>query len=108
MAAASSLGLILYALVLWTVLYRRLEIPLSGVAGFFARTAAASVASAIVAFYSARWLDGYLTWQTMTGSFVQGAAASFLFLLAFSILAPVVGIGALRELRGALGARGDG
>jgi putative peptidoglycan lipid II flippase len=106
LAAASSLGVILYALVLWIVLYRRLEISLSGVAGFFTRTAAASGAAAVVAFYAARWLDGHLTWQTMTGSFVQGAAASFLFLLAFSILAPVVGIGSLRDLRGAVGGKG--
>ena len=108
LAAASSLGVILYALVLWIVLYRRLAIPLSGVAVFFARTAAVSAAAAVVAFYSARWLDGYLTWQTMTGSFAQGAAASFLFLLAFSILAPVVGIGSVRDLRGVVGARGGG
>jgi len=106
LAAASSLGIILYALVLWIVLYRRLEIPLSGVAGFFARTTAASTAAAVVAFYSARWLDTYVTWQTMTGSFAQGAAASFLFLLAFSILAPLVGIGSWRQLRGAVAGKG--
>lgn len=108
LAAASSLGVILYALVLWIVLYRRLEIPLSGVSGFFARTATASAAAAIVAFYAARWLDGRFAWQTMTGSFLQGAAASFLFLFAFSILAPVVGIGSLRDLRGAVTGKGAG
>jgi len=100
LAAASSLGIIVYALVLWIVLYRRLEIPLAGVAAFFARTAAASLGAVVLAYYSAGWLESYVTWQTMTGSFIQAAAAGFLFLLAFSILAPIVGIGSLRELRG--------
>ena len=102
LAVASSLGVIFYSLVLWIVLYRRLEIPLSGVAVFFTRTAAASGAAAVVAFYFARWLDGYFTWQTMTGSLLQGATASLLYLITFSMLAPVVGIGSWKELRGAV------
>ena len=104
---ASSLGIIVYAFVLWIVLYRRLEIPLPGVALFFARTAAASAAAVAVAYYSARWLDSYFSWQTMTGSFVQAAAAGFLFLLAFSILAPIVGIGSFRQMRTAIVGGGD-
>ncbi|MGH9785817.1 MAG: murein biosynthesis integral membrane protein MurJ, partial [Terriglobia bacterium] len=106
LAAASSVGVIVYTLALWIVLYRRLEIPMAGAGGFFARTAAASGAASVVAFYSAQWLDGYIRWQTMTGSFLQGTVASFLFLLAFSILAPLLGIGSWRELRGALVTKG--
>jgi putative peptidoglycan lipid II flippase len=108
LAAASSLGVIVYTFALWIVLYRRLAIPMAGVGGFFARAAAASGAAAVAAFYAAQWLDGYVRWQTMTGSFLQAAGAGFLFLLSFSILAPMVGIGSWRELRGALGVRGQG
>ena len=107
LAAASSLGVIVYTLALWIVLYRRLQVSLAGVAGFFARTVIASALAAVAAFYSAQWLDAYFSWKTMTGSFLQAAVASVLFLLAFSILAPTVGIGSWRELRGAVAGRGS-
>ncbi|OFW29694.1 MAG: murein biosynthesis integral membrane protein MurJ [Acidobacteria bacterium RIFCSPLOWO2_12_FULL_60_22] len=107
LAAASSLGVLLYTAVLWVVLFRRLRIPLARLGGFFLWTAASAGLAAGVAFYFERWLERHLNWQTLTGSFLQAAAASLVFLLSFGVFASLLRIASWREVRGAFGGKGN-
>lgn len=106
LAAASSLGVLLYTGLLWVVLCRRLQIPLAGLRSFFLRTVAAALGAGLLAYALSRWLQGHTPWQTLSGSFLQATAASVLFLASFGVLASWTGIGSWRELRAAFTGKG--
>jgi putative peptidoglycan lipid II flippase len=101
LAAASSLGVLVYTGVLCIVLYRRLQMSLAVLGSLLARTLASASAAAVVAIYLERRLDAQIPWQSMKGSFIQGASISVAFLVSFLALGTVVGVASWHDLRAA-------
>ena len=106
LAAASSMGIVLYCGVLLLVLFRRLRISVSGFVYFFLRTAMASVVAAGVALYLQRWLQEQVSWQTLGGSLLHIAFVGMVFLPIFLVIASRVGVASWRDLRALLVGRG--
>ncbi len=99
LAAASSLGVIVYTGVLCGVLYRRLEIRLRVLGSLLARTLGCASAAAIVSIYLERTLDATFPWQSMKGSLIQSVSISVAFVLSFLALGTFVGVASWDELR---------
>ncbi|HEV2489180.1 MAG TPA: murein biosynthesis integral membrane protein MurJ [Candidatus Acidoferrales bacterium] len=69
LAMASSLGIILFTIVLWILLDRRTHNrETKDLLVFFSKIAAASALSAAAVFEFARWLSHFIVWQRMLGS----------------------------------------
>ncbi len=99
LAAASSLGIVIYAAVLGIVLFRRLRLSLFPLGSFLLRTAAASFGAGGIAFLLERRLEEHVNWQSMTGSLAGGTAASLAFVASFLALASLAKLFSWRKLR---------
>ena len=106
LAAASSLGVIVYTAVLCIVLYRRLQISLSGLSSLLLRTLACAGAAAFIALYLQTMLQPKIGWQTMQGSLIQGVLIGSAFLVSFLAFGTLAGVAPWRELRAAFAGRG--
>jgi putative peptidoglycan lipid II flippase len=102
LAGASSIGVIAYTAVLWIVLYRRLEIPLGGLAWYSVRAAGAAAGAGALSLLVRSWLESPFPWLTFRGSVVQIAAVSVVFLVSFLILGSLTRVASWRDLRGVL------
>ena len=77
LALASSIGVSVYAIVLFVSLYRSTANKATlEMAVFFLRVATASVVGALGAFQVVRWLEGWTNWQNTTGALVILIAAT--------------------------------
>ncbi len=106
LAAASSLGIVVYAAILGIVLFRRLKISFLPLGSFLLRTTAASSVAGGIAFLLERRLEEAVSWQSMTGSLVHGAAASLAFVASFLALASLVKLFSWDKLRLAFAGKG--
>ena len=106
LAAASSLGIVVYAAILGIVLFRRLKISFLPLGSFLLRTTAASSVAGGIAFLLERRLEESVSWQSMTGSLVHGAAASLAFVVSFLALASLVKLFSWDKLRLAFAGKG--
>ncbi|OFV92716.1 MAG: murein biosynthesis integral membrane protein MurJ [Acidobacteria bacterium RIFCSPLOWO2_12_FULL_54_10] len=102
LAAASTLGIIVYAVVLLLLLYKRLGLSHSAISLYFLRTLACSMLSAIVTLVILRQLDKYISWLSMKGSFLLAAIVGCLFVALFALSAPWMGLGSWHQLRAAV------
>ncbi|MBI4461117.1 MAG: murein biosynthesis integral membrane protein MurJ [Acidobacteria bacterium] len=100
LAGASSLAIIVYASVLWLVLFHRLQIPLGGIRSFFLRAAACAAAAGSIALFARHWLGSYVLWQSLRGSAAYVAVVTPLFLISFGLLASLAGVASWRALWG--------
>ena len=101
LAAASSIGVIAYTAVLWAVLFRRLNIPFGTLASFFARAAGAAALAGLFCLLLRNGLEPRFPWTTFSGSLVQGAVVTLVFVpgfLALAMLARVASRGDLAAL----------
>jgi putative peptidoglycan lipid II flippase len=105
LAVASSAGVLLYTIVLWVVLFRRLEIAYGDLAGYFVRTAAAAAPPAVLCLFLKSWLEPRYPWASISGALVQAGAVTLVFVPAFLYLASRAGLGSWSELRGMLTSR---
>ncbi|HVB29158.1 MAG TPA: hypothetical protein VNG91_05035, partial [Terriglobia bacterium] len=70
LALASTIGISVYAIVLFFSLYRSTANKATlEMVGFFLRVGAASVVGAAGAFEVVRWIEGRTNWQNTLGSF---------------------------------------
>ena len=77
LALASSIGVSVYAIVLFVSLYRSTANKATlEMAVFFLRVATASVVGALGAFQVVRWLEDWTNWQNTTGALVILIAAT--------------------------------
>jgi putative peptidoglycan lipid II flippase len=107
LALASSCGVIVYALILFFLLDRRLKNrEAGGLVVFFLKVTLASALAAAAAYKLVGWLETRLAWQTTHGAFevlVIASAAGFLLTFVFAKLLRVRELdsylGKLRRLR---------
>ncbi|MBI4458472.1 MAG: hypothetical protein HY648_00260, partial [Acidobacteria bacterium] len=107
LAAASTLGILVYAAALLWVLYRRLQIGGTALGLFLLRTIGSTALAGGITLYARRLLEAQTNWQTMAGSFAQAATLSLLFLASFALFASLSGAASWRELRGAFAGKGE-
>jgi putative peptidoglycan lipid II flippase len=105
LAAASSIGVIVYTAVIWVVLFRRLQIPFGPLASYFARLAASAAVAGLFCLLLRNWLEPQFPWQTFIGSAVQGATLSLVFVPVFLALAMLARIASWRDLAALLPGR---
>ncbi|MBI2819779.1 MAG: hypothetical protein HYX73_07355, partial [Acidobacteria bacterium] len=98
LAAASSIGVIIYTVVLWAVLFRRLKIPYRGLVSYFARAACAAAVAGLVCLLVRNWLALQLPWSSVAGSAVQGIVLSLIFVPCFLAAASLAGVASWRDL----------
>ena len=99
LAAASSLGVLLYTTALGVVLFRRLRLSLGSILSYLLRIGAASAASAVAAGCLGVLLNARIGWQSMGGSFLQCAAVSAAFLVCFFAAASLTGAASWHQWR---------
>ena len=83
LAAASSLGVIVYTAVLAVVLYRRLKRPLAWMAALLAKTLACAAVAGLIALFVQSKLDLAIGWRSMKGSLLQTIVVGGVFLACF-------------------------
>jgi putative peptidoglycan lipid II flippase len=77
LALASSVGISVYAIVLFVSLYRSTaNKAILEMVGFFLRIAAASVVGAVGAYEIVHWLEGMTNWQKTSGALIVLIAAT--------------------------------
>jgi putative peptidoglycan lipid II flippase len=90
LALASSLGIMLYTLVLFVLLNRRTKNPeTAGLVWFFLKITAASALAGFACLHLARWLGIHIGWQTTTHAFavlVIVSAAGILLTIMLAVL----------------------
>jgi len=98
LAAASSLGVLVYWGVLQVILYRRLQIPLGSLGSYLVRTAGCAGAAAAVAMLVERGLESVVSRPTMGGSLLHIAAVSVAYLASFLTIAVQARVASRQEL----------
>ncbi len=96
LALASSVGIIVYTVVLFVLLNRRTASrDASGLVWFFLKVSAASALAATVCTALAGWLKPHITWETTHGAFLLLAVVGFVGCVLTVALSKVLGV---REL----------
>lgn len=93
LALASSIGITIYATILFVLLSRRTNsVETAGVLVFFLKVSAAAIPAALVAYQVVRALQARIHWQTEHGSFLTMVAATVAGLLVAVALAKLLRI----------------
>jgi len=93
LALASTIGISVYAIVLFFSLYRSTANKATlEMVGFFLRVGAASAVGAAGAFEVVRWIEGRTNWQNTLGSFTILIAATPVGLILTGLVAKLLRI----------------
>jgi putative peptidoglycan lipid II flippase len=99
LALASSLGIMLYTVVLFVLLSRRTKNPeTAGLIWFFLKIAAASTLAGFACLHIARWLGVHIGWQTTTHAFVVLVIVSTVGFLLTTIFAKLLRVREVDDL----------
>ncbi len=93
LAAASSIGITVYTIVLFLLLVRRTKWPAArGLVAFFGKVLFASSAAGIACWKLSEWLGQQFSWRTFHGAFLDLSIATIAGLALIVLLAMLLGV----------------
>lgn len=93
LAAASSTGITVYTIILFTILIRRTSgSGMRGLLGFFGRVLLASAIAGLACWEFVGWLGNHISWHTLHGAFLDLCMTTILGVAVTVVLAKLLGV----------------